>query len=107
MSECPTAQLLRRPAGARILATAALVLLPVTAFAEGAPPPDVADEARALAAICRNDALLHCPGIRPGGGRILACLAAQPQTLSPACRAALPKAEALKARADAAGVTPK
>jgi hypothetical protein len=48
-----------------------------------------------------------CRDIRPGGGRILGCLSANAGKLSPACRSALPEAQALASQAAAAGVMPK
>lgn len=53
--------------------------------------------AQAVIQICRNDATTLCPGIRPGGGRILTCLQEKASVASAACRAALPDAEALRA----------
>jgi outer membrane biosynthesis protein TonB len=38
---------------------------------------------------CGIDARALCPGVPPGGGRLLQCLASQPASLSPACRNAL------------------
>jgi outer membrane biosynthesis protein TonB len=38
---------------------------------------------------CGVDARALCPGIPPGGGRIIQCLASQPASLSPACTSAL------------------
>jgi hypothetical protein len=38
---------------------------------------------------CGIDARALCPGVPPGGGRLLQCLASQPASLSPACRDAL------------------
>ena len=48
-----------------------------------------------------------CHDVQPGGGRILTCLSASAEKLSPACRSALPDAQALASRATATGVMPK
>jgi hypothetical protein len=37
-------------------------------------------------AACGADVKKFCPGMRPGGGQILDCLAKQKPKLSPACR---------------------
>jgi hypothetical protein len=44
---------------------------------------------RALIAACAADARRLCPGIRPGGGRILVCLNSQAESLSQDCFQAL------------------
>lgn len=36
-------------------------------------------------AACQDDFKKLCPGVMPGGGRPLACLAKQKEKLSPAC----------------------
>jgi hypothetical protein len=38
---------------------------------------------------CRTDQERLCAGVPPGGGKILTCLAANAQQLSPTCYAAL------------------
>ncbi len=40
---------------------------------------------RAERAACRDDAKTFCAGVKPGGGRILDCLAKQKDKISPAC----------------------
>ena len=42
---------------------------------------------------CQGDYNSFCEGVRPGGGRIVACLNKNLAKLSPACRAALQAAE--------------
>ena len=37
-------------------------------------------------AACQGDFAKLCPGVKPGGGRVLACLAKQKDKLSPDCR---------------------
>jgi len=38
---------------------------------------------------CGEDVQSLCPGVAPGGGRIVECLVAQSAKLSPACRGVL------------------
>jgi len=44
---------------------------------------------RGVIALCAGDYQRLCPGVPPGGGRILACLNAQAEKLSQACFQAL------------------
>ena len=39
---------------------------------------------------CKGEAQTLCPGVKPGGGRLVDCLNAVKEQVSPACRAALP-----------------
>jgi len=41
---------------------------------------------------CGQDYRVNCSGVRPGGGQVIACLAANEATLSPACRRTLASA---------------
>ena len=77
------------------------------AAAQTQVPPEMRNQAMSLAQICRTDYERLCHDVRPGGGRILTCLSASAEKLSPACRAALPDAQALASRATATGVMPK
>jgi hypothetical protein len=43
---------------------------------------------------CKADAEKYCKGIRPGGGRILACLKGRESDLAPACAAEFKRAGA-------------
>jgi len=70
-------------------------------------PPEMRSQAMSLAQICRTDYERLCHDVQPGGGRILTCLSASAEKLSPACRSALPDARALASRATATGVMPK
>jgi hypothetical protein len=78
-----------------------------TAMAQTQVPQEMRTQAMSLAQICRNDYERLCHDVQPGGGRILGCLSASVGKLSPACRGALPDAQALASRATAAGVMPK
>lgn len=73
------------------------------ALAQAQLPPEV----RALAQACLADFNQLCPGVQPGGGRVLACLQSRADKLTPRCRDALPIAEALKAKALKAGALPQ
>jgi hypothetical protein len=35
---------------------------------------------------CGQDVQVNCPSVRPGGGQVMACLAANEASLSPRCR---------------------
>jgi hypothetical protein len=85
----------------------AAVAMPVPSNAQSQIPPQMRSEALALVQVCRADSDRLCSGVVPGGGRILACLQGQMSQLSPACAQAMPRAEALKNGAIAAGVMPK
>jgi hypothetical protein len=39
-----------------------------------------------LRSACGGDVRALCPGVEPGGGRIIECLATQAASLSPACK---------------------
>ncbi|HTD10981.1 MAG TPA: cysteine rich repeat-containing protein [Steroidobacteraceae bacterium] len=54
-----------------------------------APPPDPLSEARAA---CATDIQALCPGVQPGGGRILACLKEHQDKVSDGCKQAVAKA---------------
>jgi hypothetical protein len=78
-----------------------------SAAAQTQVPQEMRSQAMSLAQICRTDYERLCHDVQPGGGRILTCLSASAEKLSPACRAALPDARALASRATATGVMPK
>jgi hypothetical protein len=77
------------------------------ATAQTQVPQGMRTQAMSLAQVCRTDYERLCHDVQPGGGRILGCLSASAEKLSPACRGALPDAQALASRATAAGVMPK
>jgi hypothetical protein len=64
-------------------------------------------EAMALMQVCRSDYDRLCAGVRPGGGRVLACLQSHADQLGAACAGAMPRAQSLRDGAVAAGVMPK
>lgn len=68
-------------------ALAALVL--ATAVA-----PVQAQDRGAMRQACGQDVARLCPGVKPGGGRIIACFKEKAAELSPGCRTALQQAQA-------------
>ncbi|KRE03199.1 hypothetical protein ASE61_11950 [Bosea sp. Root670] len=100
----------RHPADLR-LAWAALVLTigsAETACAQQRANPAIPTEAKAFIQACSPDYVRHCSGVRPGGGRSLACLRAlDRQRLSSSCREALPEGAAQQSKATAAGAMPR
>ena len=70
-------------------ASSATLAPPPARFAPARPavPPRV--ELALFGRACGGDVQVHCPGVRPGGGQILGCLAANQARLSPGCRQAL------------------
>ena len=100
----------RSPFSVSIMVTAAIAVTAswgATAVAQPQIPQEMRTKAQSLAQICRADYERLCQNVQPGGGRILGCLSASADKLSPACRGALPDAQALASRATAAGVMPK
>ena len=80
---------------------------PVACLAQAQVPPQMRGEAMTLMQVCRGDYDRLCAGVQPGGGRVLACLHEHSHQLSAACGQAMPRADALKNSATAAGVMPK
>lgn len=82
------------------LTLAALFATTSTTFAQSSPPLTEADISalagnpaiKAAAAACSDDRWRLCPTVMPGGGRIVRCLVANPDALSPGCRSAILKA---------------
>jgi len=75
--------------------------------AQAQTSPELANQARSLALTCRADFTRFCYGVRPGGGRGLACLQQHLSELTPACRSAIPEAEALRSKAAESGALPR
>lgn len=78
-----------------VVAIAAIVLFALSSQATAAQRP-----AAVFRAACRGDITILCPGVKPGEGRLRACLVANRSRLSPDCRTAF--AALLKARRAAA-----
>lgn len=84
---------------ARVLATAcAAMILSTHAMAQDVPaglPAEANQPAvRAAIAACNSDVQKFCPAVQPGGGRIVRCLAANQEKISPVCRDSILKARA-------------
>ncbi len=87
------------PASTTAVAPAAAAAAPAAPVATLAPPPPPARLAPGRPPLrmefglfrraCGGDVRVHCPGVRPGGGEILGCLAVNQARLSPGCRQAL------------------
>jgi hypothetical protein len=58
------------------------------AVAADSPPGAAAPGGGAIAEACRQDVQTLCPGIEPGGGRIMACLKKNQAKVSEGCKAA-------------------
>lgn len=82
----------------RPVAFAAVTLLALAiagsgvAAAQTQVTPEMKAQAKALARACRADFRRLCPGVKRGGGRILACLQDHNSELSSQCRDAMSKA---------------
>jgi hypothetical protein len=80
-------------------------------FAAAAVHSAIADEAPAapspalneVRAACQSDAQTLCPGVRPGGGRILDCLAQHKDAVSDACKQAVMKARQAQGQGESPG----
>lgn len=55
-------------------------------------------QAQAVRAACEADIRATCPGVQPGGGRILQCIKANPDKISQPCKDALVAAKAASAQ---------
>jgi hypothetical protein len=85
------------PAGgaAATAAAAGPVAVPAAAPAAAAAPALMLRPMRprevlfVMRSACGGDLRALCPGVQPGGGRIIECLATQASSLSPACREVL------------------
>jgi Cysteine rich repeat len=80
---------------------------PMAGSAQTQLSPQMRVEAMTLMKICRSDYDRLCAGVQPGGGRILACLHEHSHQLSAPCGQAMPRADALRNSAAAAGAMPK
>ena len=75
--------------------------LPMASSAQAQVSPQMRGEAIALMQVCRGDYDRLCTGVRPGGGRVLACLQNHASQLSAACGqadAARPSAQGQRSR---------
>lgn len=66
---------------------------------DGAPPAEGhGPPAQGLAA-CQGDIKMLCPQIKPGGGRIIACLGQHKAELTPSCKATVDQSKGKRGRA--------
>lgn len=78
-------------AGVVLVLTALLgVCLAGGASAQNIPPA----QKQAVRAACEADIRAACPGVRPGGGRLLQCVKDNPDRISQPCKDALVAAKA-------------
>jgi len=56
--------------------------------------PALAQERGALRTACQADFARNCPGVRPGGGRLIACFKEKQAQFSQDCRTAMQTARA-------------
>ncbi|GLK72375.1 hypothetical protein KHC23_19575 [Ancylobacter dichloromethanicus] len=87
-----------------LLFRAGLVLALATllggAFAGGASAQNLSRaQMQAIRAACEADIRSTCPGVQPGGGRILQCIKANPDKISQPCKDALVAAKVTPAQA--------
>jgi hypothetical protein len=67
-------------------ATAPLATAPRPAAGAAVPAVPLRVELAILRGACGQDVQVNCPSVRPGGGQVMACLAANEASLSPRCR---------------------
>jgi hypothetical protein len=89
-----------------IIIVTTTALAPPLAHAQTVPL-QLRSEALAIVQVCHADYDRLCPGVVPGGGRVLSCLQSQANQLSANCAQVLPRAQNLRDSATAAGVLPK
>lgn len=77
---------------AAVLAVAGLLAAAVPVMAQQPAPA----AGQALKEACKGDYKTLCSGVKPGGGRIVACLKQQADKLSPGCKQALTAAQSAK-----------
>ena len=63
------------------------------AFGLASPPAAALAQADAMA-LCKSDVERLCPGVEPGGGRIVQCLKAHKMEMSVGCAKAMQKMKA-------------
>lgn len=60
--------------------------------------PALAQNQAAVRTACQADFEKNCPGIRPGGGRLLACMREKQAAFSDSCKDAIKAAQAQRQR---------
>jgi hypothetical protein len=86
--------------------TALLVLIATAGLAAEPPANDPAAARKALRQACASDVGKVCGGVIPGGGRLMRCMQAHADKVSPACRDAAASYRAARAAAKAAATAP-
>lgn len=88
-------------------AITAVLIAGAAGFAAAQTAPSQADRAqlRAMTQACRPDVQRLCEGVRPGEGRILACLYEQADRVSAPCRDAMERAAELRAQRGPSGAS--
>jgi Cysteine rich repeat len=81
------------PAHRALLVACVLVTTAHAADAQVLPPEASNPAVQVAAEICKPDIVKFCPTVVPGGGRIIRCLVANKQDVSPACVDAILKAK--------------
>ncbi|CAI0344075.1 exported hypothetical protein [Hyphomicrobiales bacterium] len=71
-----------------------MIRLSLAALLFVASVPALGQDQAAVRAACQADFEKNCPGIRPGGGRLLACMRDKQALFSDGCKTALKAAEA-------------
>lgn len=68
------------------LVAAVTTLAPIAANAQQLPPRYDIPAVRTAISACNADVAKYCPTVVPGGGRIIRCLAANRDQITPFCR---------------------
>ena len=71
-----------------------MIRIALAALVFTASVPAFAQDQAAVRAACQTDFEKNCPGIRPGGGRLLACMREKEASFSDSCKNALKAAQA-------------
>jgi Cysteine rich repeat len=72
----------------------AAAAVPFAVLAQQLPPQANNPAVQAAITACNRDVQAFCPTVQPGGGRIVRCLAANQDKISPVCRDSMQKARA-------------
>ena len=69
----------------KYLGLVAILLIPLSASAQQAAIPSTRSSANPAREECRQKVEALCPGVQPGGGRLVACLKQQGKTIRAVC----------------------
>lgn len=70
-------------------ATAMIGFIGLSAWADTPPPPPPPPPSAAVGAACKQDMHALCPDVKPGDGRVAACIKTNYRLLSPGCKEAI------------------